>query len=540
MIIPGIQAAAATIGARSMVHSRATVLWYSAIFAAWGAIVAVGQLHHAFWRDEVRALSLALDADNLLSIPATIHGEGHPALWYLLLRAFYDIFNTQAVLPLVSILIAAAAVIIFLWQAPFSTWWKALFVLSAIPAYEYSVMARNYGIAMLLMFMYAAVYTGQRRSPFWLSLILFLLAQTNVIANLLIPFYLFIWLSDWWRARQIGLVPADRLLWIFFAAVISFAGMLAAFATVYPTSHDLMLSTYPDNLLEILSGMGSAILQPGRFYCGPPISVWGPICPTGGPLAQTVTTAVLYFAVAGLAVRVPLLVSALGGLWATTLFFRFVYPGDYRHQAIWVVFLITLYWFEFARQSRSPQEASRSIKFRLFLLSFYGVLATTLVLHTGIRKVYSDIATEISKSRAVGNLLQTTELKKAVILAEPEQIAEAIPYYADDDIYLLREGKFGKVATWSSHTSVLNLTLDDILVTARDLKNKTGRPVLILLEYPVTVIEPRQIREFASTFTGMWRFRYDGDEARAFLAATRKLPLGPRARLEDFDAYLLR
>jgi hypothetical protein len=37
----------------------------------------------------------------------------------------------------------------------------------------------------------------------------------------------------------------------------------------------------------------------------------------------------------------------------------------------------------------------------------------------------------------------------------------------------------------------------------------------------------------------MWRFRYDGDEAREFLAATRKLPLGPKAMLEDFDAYLL-
>jgi hypothetical protein len=139
-----------------------------------------------------------------------------------------------------------------------------------------------------------------------------------------------------------------------------------------------------------------------------------------------------------------------------------------------VVFLITLYWFEFARQSKSPQEVSRSIRFRLFLFSFYGVLAATLVIHTGVRKIYSDIVTEISKSRAVGNLLQMAELKNAVILAEPEQIAEAMPYYVDNDIYLLREGKFGKVATWSSHTSKLDLTLHDLLVTARGLKEKTG------------------------------------------------------------------
>jgi hypothetical protein len=55
----------------------------------------------------------------------------------------------------------------------------------------------------------------------------------------------------------------------------------------------------------------------------------------------------------------------------------------------------------------------------------------------------------------------------------------------------------------------------------------------------VTLVGPQQIREFASTSIGIWRFRYDSDEAREFLAATRKLPLGPRARLEDFEAYLL-
>ena len=56
----------------------------------------------------------------------------------------------------------------------------------------------------------------------------------------------------------------------------------------------------------------------------------------------------------------------------------------------------------------------------------------------------------------------------------------------------------------------------------------------------MTAIEPHQIREFASTSWGTWPFRYDRNQAREFLAATRKLPLGPRARLEDFDAYLLR
>jgi hypothetical protein len=80
----------------------------------------------------------------------------------------------------------------------------------------------------------------------------------------------------------------------------------------------------------------------------------------------------------------------------------------------------------------------------------------------------------------------------------------------------------------------LILTLHDVLVAARDLKDETARPILILLEYP---IEPNHSREFGSPLP--WRFRYDDNDAREFLAATRKLPLGPKAMLEDFEAYLL-
>jgi len=540
------QAANARIDTRPVARSRATVLWCLAIFAAWAVMVGIAELHHQFWRDEVRALTLALDADSLFSIPATIHGEGHPALWYLLLRASYDIFGTKAVLPLLNLLIAAAAVIIFLWRAPFSVWWKALFVLSAIAAYEYSVMARNYSIVMLLMFLYAAVYMAPRRSPVWLGLILFLLTQTHIIATLLTPFYLFIWFNDWWSARKSGLVPEDRLLWLILAAVVTSVGMLAAFATVYPTNNDLMVKPFP-NGTQLLREIGTAILQPGYFYCEPPDSQLVHRCWEGGRfrLAEAARTAMLYLTVAGLAVRLPLLLSALGGLWGTALFFQLVYPSYYRHQAIWIVFLITLYWFAFAGREQVLQvrpsmvlQVRPSIKCRLLLCSFYGAFAVLLVIHSGVPRVYMDTKFEISKSRAFADLLQSsTDLRNAIILAEPESTAEAIPYYVDNDIYLLREGKFGKVATWSSRTSKLNLTLHDVLVTARDLKDKTGRPILILLQFPVTAIEPQQTRKFEGI--SQWLFSYDGDEAREFLAATRKLPLGPKAVSEDFEVYLL-
>jgi len=168
-------------------------LWNVGLFVLWAALVVFTVIHHEFWRDEVGALSLAIASPSIWSVPLTIHGEGHPAVWYILLRGAYDLVHATWALPLVSVVVAALAIVIFLARAPFSVWWKALFVVSVLPVYEYSVMARNYGISMLLMFAFAAVYAGKRYRPILLGVLLFLLANTNIHSSMLVGMYLMIW-----------------------------------------------------------------------------------------------------------------------------------------------------------------------------------------------------------------------------------------------------------------------------------------------------------------------------------------------------------
>jgi hypothetical protein len=80
---------------------------------------------------------------------------------------------------------------------------------------------------------------------------------------------------------------------------------------------------------------------------------------------------------------------------------------------------------------------------------------------------------------------------------------------------------------------------DSISVERMTVSTSTVLSVLILLQYPITSVNPGDIRDFNDA-PPSWRFSYDGNEARAFLAATHKIPLGPQARVENFDAYLLR
>ena len=56
------------------------------VFITWGAFVVYGIVNHVYWRDEVRPLSIALSSDSFLDLFANLKNEGHPILWYFLLK----------------------------------------------------------------------------------------------------------------------------------------------------------------------------------------------------------------------------------------------------------------------------------------------------------------------------------------------------------------------------------------------------------------------------------------------------------------------
>jgi hypothetical protein len=165
--------------------SARLVRW--AIGALWLAIVVLASVHHVFWRDEVHALSLALalEGDGLAGMVRSVHGDGHPLLWYLLLRGAYGVAGVSSVLPVVAVLVSTVAIVLLVWRAPFRWPLVALVALSNFAVWEYSVMARNYGITMLVLFAFAAGYERWRRRGWVVGLWLLLLANTNVHSVLL-------------------------------------------------------------------------------------------------------------------------------------------------------------------------------------------------------------------------------------------------------------------------------------------------------------------------------------------------------------------
>src|SRR3954469_1036283 len=306
------------------------------ILFAWLALTILLAHHHVFWRDEVRAFSIALAGDDLLDMLRGLRGEGHPAVWYLLLRGAHALVARVEVLPAVAWLGAFTAMVLFLLRAPFRWPMLALFALGDVAAYEYTVMARNYGISMLLIFVFAMLYPRRHRNVLLLGLVLLLLANTNVHSALLAGGFALLWLID--LLREQGLRWTAALGHLLLGATLLLMGVIACALTVYPPVNDAavmehaqlsgmfleltlepwlrLLGPMPDQLLRVLSFALSLAIIGG---------IWGLVRSTGAFLAALVTL--------------------LGFL----LLFSLIYPGDLRHEALWLVFMLALYWIEAAR-----------------------------------------------------------------------------------------------------------------------------------------------------------------------------------------------
>jgi hypothetical protein len=511
-------------------QSRALAL---TLFAIWLCLEVILVRHHAFWRDEVRALSLATRGD-LISMIESLRGEGHPALWYLLIRGAYFLVGSSAVLWIVSVGVASAAALLLVLRSPFGWPLLALFLFGRVALFEYSVMARNYGISMLLMFLFAACYERYRDRSLVLGVLLFLLANTNAHSALLVGAFLLFWSVD--VVNRQGLQWAAPLKTFLLNFAIASAGVLAAFATIYPPSADAIpigMQAKGVGLRQI----ALAIFEPARSF-GELTRVFSWEAIGLGWLGNLIMSLVLFGSILGLVRSPGAFVAALATLIGFSLFFTLVYPGYYRQEALWLVFLLSMYWITRERELSSDQSqpVSKPIIWTRTVGSTLMVLLVATQLLGGFRAV-ADVVDNIPQSRSRDFsyfIKDRPNLRDAIIIADPDSLLEALPYYIDNPLYLMHEQRFGNVRTFTNKV-LLSVNLDDILNVAKKLNQERGKPVVILLAHTLDPGQPA--KEYRESYS--WKFSVTPDQVRRFLASTQLLVhFAPAKSDESFDAYL--
>ena len=153
--------AASEVERSADVTSRRFELLVLVLFAA--AISIVSAFHEP-WKDETQAWRLAIDSHGLRALVYNARYEGHPVLWHVLLQLVGHVSRSWWAVAVVHVAIACAAAWLVLRHARFSRLQKVLLVFGYFPAYEYAVVARPYGLGMMLAFAACLAWTAPRRS----------------------------------------------------------------------------------------------------------------------------------------------------------------------------------------------------------------------------------------------------------------------------------------------------------------------------------------------------------------------------------------
>ena len=211
----------------------------------------------------------------------------------------------------------------------------ALVLFGAFGMYEYAVVARNYGISMLVLFALAALYPRWRDRGVTIGLVLALLCNTNVPAALLAAAFLLFWLVE--LVGEEGLRWHRKYAWFAANCAVAAAGALLCFVTVYPTVHDAAAIQFHGSITPAI--VWSAISTPAYSFG----AFLPPFVRPNAPRRRLARSAHLRqpARAAPLARRLP---SALVVFVGFELFFQLIYPGYYRHEALLLVYLVTLYW----------------------------------------------------------------------------------------------------------------------------------------------------------------------------------------------------
>lgn len=494
------------------------------VTAAYLLVVSFLAFHHELWRDEVRSLNIVAGSHSPIDLIRNLRNEGHPPLWYVLLYVSNHVTRSMLVLKPVAALVAAGAAYILMRFAPFPSWQKILLLLGQFPLYEYSVMCRNYGISMLLLFAAAAVYRYRFSHPWRLAVMLALLANTNAHSLILTMGWLVMWLGEWavrWRTVEIRvrrLLPALALVLV----AMALSGWVV----------------YPDHR-TIVTGVRN--VNPERLHIAflaalnAPASVFGEAVGLGNESALNAFFWLFVLSRLGRPWQAVAVVLVGVGL---TMFATLVYGFALRHAGLFVIFCVTILWI--SNQEDAPVSRFRPLArfVQIFERQLPGAFSVFLVVQASLAvpTVKRDLDRTLSGAPALGMLLRSRpDLSQAIVIADPEPPIETLLYYSNNQVYLAREGRFMvKVAFTTDNRE--SVTLDDIQAIGEELRRKTGRPVVFALGHSLDLGGPFERRTaYGKVFT------YSPASRETFLART-ELVGDARGDVgdENFTAYKLK
>ena len=316
---------------RALAHPAAWSVTLALVAALQVALIVT----HEPWLDEYQALQLAIQAPDIATLLEWLRYEGHPPLWYLILRGLGHVVAPQQVLPVAVLAIALPTMAAVLLASPFTRAERVLIVLSEFMLFEFFTLSRSLSLGVGIFVL--AIATWRSR---WSWLFIAILPLCDFLFGVLSIALVVLK----WREGRIALPGVAAWL---------AAGLLAAW-TVRPAP-DMIPALTSSGLAQDLSAWLQSVGTLALPFQGGLRPQWNePVWPIAGVLAIVF----LWFAWSDTR-RAPWHRLVLFGFIGLTLGFSLVvYPLALRHLMLIALLLIGLVWLRRTRGA-SPDPAFR-------------------------------------------------------------------------------------------------------------------------------------------------------------------------------------
>ncbi|HEX4066924.1 MAG TPA: hypothetical protein VHZ09_12945 [Acidobacteriaceae bacterium] len=249
---------------------EAIALGVYAALAAWVTI------HHQPWADEAQAWLLARDSGLRDLFLTRLHYEGHPGLWHLLLWVLARLHGNYAAMQWAAVLVGVVSAWMILRYAPFSLPVRILLIFGYSLFQQTAIIARNYSLAPLLIFVLCVLLESKRDRPVVFALMAGLLANTALASAVISAGFVAVYF--WKRGLRAGDCGAtsDKSAWLLKFSVVLLLFWVAAIFTALPAPDESArvgpkLAEHPAvaRALSRLTGIPIPRRQPNRLQQRP-------------------------------------------------------------------------------------------------------------------------------------------------------------------------------------------------------------------------------------------------------------------------------
>lgn len=420
------------------------------VFITWLLFQFYGFVNHVYWRDEVRALSIALSSNSYFDLFFQLKNEGHPVLWYFLLKVFYSLFQSPLVLGSLSLLFAIGFNYILLFKSKIHWLFVLLIVFGFYSVYEYSINSRNYGISVFLMFLFAYGFSKNKGSLLPL-ICLVLLPQTNFYATMFTPVFLALYCYNSKKLNKFQVILSCLVV----------VSVVISIITCLPNEQSLVAKKMSWDTFSWVHlwdvGIGFPMLLDLPFAYN-----------------RELTTLLLLFSLLLFVKRKSFMLAAFLLLLIMSFFHQNIRENYLHHQGVYLFAFIALIIAEY-------NHLFKDFNSKLWVknIMILGIVSFSVILIGLFYKGYEAYNMELkfanSNADNFGRDLQQTHHLNRIIISEPDYIMESVMYYYPNSYYLPRENKKAYFTRFTRQNKD-SLSLKDLL-NVSDSLTKEGKSV---------------------------------------------------------------